>query len=97
MNALDNLAKEVEKETISSMLGQLRSLVEQGILKVKTGEGKFFHKLDSTKIHYGNSIELSIDASDYIKKLELTNDKLIGENKHLKELIKTMSVIAGEV
>lgn len=93
MDSLDILAKTVEQKTISSVLSQLNSLVEKGILTVKTGEGKFFKKQDDAKIHYENIVELSFDSSEYIKNLETANDKLIGENKYLRDLFNNIQNI----
>jgi hypothetical protein len=92
----ESLIKTVEDSTVKTILSQLEHLINKGILKVKKNEGKFFRKLDGGKLEFGNEIELELDSSEYIKKLELQNDKLIGENKHLRQLIKTLSQIAGE-
>jgi predicted transcriptional regulator len=92
----ESLVKTVEDSTIKTILTQLNNLINKGILKVKKHEGKFFRKSDSDKLEFGNEIELELDSSEYIKTLELQNDKLVGENKHLRQLIKTMSQIAGE-
>lgn len=91
-----SLVETIEDSTIKTMLNKLEYLIDKGILKVKKGEGKFFRKLDSDRLHFYNEIELELDSSEYIKKIELENDKLIGENKHLRQLIKTMSEIAGK-
>jgi hypothetical protein len=92
----ESLIKTVEDSTVKTILSQLEHLINKGILKVKKNEGKFFRKSDGGKLEFGNEIELELDSSEYIKKLELQNDKLIGENKHLRQLIKTLSQIAGE-
>lgn len=95
-NALDSLAKTVEEETIKSMLKQLNNLVNANILTIKTGDKNFFYDKDSAIIKYENCIEIQANDKEYIQKLEFQNDKLIGENKRLRELIKTMAEIAGE-
>jgi predicted transcriptional regulator len=92
----ESLIKTVEDSTVKTIHSQLEHLINKGILKVKKNEGKFFRKSDGGKLEFGNEIELELDSSEYIKKLELQNDKLIGENKHLRQLIKTLSQIAGE-
>lgn len=90
----DKLVKIVEDQTIQNVLDGLNELLDRDILVIKKGEGKLFLDEASDKILFKNEIKLELNAQDYINRVELENDKLVGENKRLKDIIKTMTDIA---
>ncbi len=90
----DKLVKIVEDQTIQTVLDGLNELLDRDILVIKKGEGKLFLDEASDKILFKNEIKLELNAQDYINRVELENDKLVGENKRLKDIIKTMTDIA---
>jgi hypothetical protein len=96
IESLSEVQKTIKQTVTKEILAQLNHLVSKGLLTVVTKEGKFVRDGNTDQVIYHPEVEFQVNDKEYIEKLELQNDKLIGENKYLRQLIKNMSQISLE-
>lgn len=89
------LTDKVAASTEESILSQLNYLISKGLLEVEHGPLVMTEDTINREVKVSRSVTLSLKDQEYIEKLERENDKLIGENLKLKEMIKAMVDIAG--
>ena len=96
IESLSDAQKIIKQNVTKEILTQLNHLVSKGLLTFVVKDGKFVRDGNSDKVAYHPEIEFQVNDKEYIEKLELQNDKLIGENKYLRQLINNMSQISLE-
>lgn len=86
----NELSASIAKDVQNEILSQLNYLVSRGLLEVEYGPLVMTQDPTSNSLNVSKSVNLVLKEKEYIDKLELENDKLIGENLKLKEMIKAM-------
>ena len=87
----DKISKSVQEE----ILGQLNYLVNRGLLEVQYGDLVLTNDATTNNVQVQRSVNLVLKDKEYVERLERENDKLIGENQRLKEMIQAMVGVAS--
>lgn len=94
--SLYGLEKEIREETVRTVMRELNHLIGSGLLVVNQSQGTFVHSPVTDNVCYYPEIKIEVKDKEHISKLELENSRLIGENKHLRDMIKSMSEVAAQ-